>query len=47
MMLGGVLVYRDLHHITGSFSTTLGGYLAERVSAAIGVEPSPTPRRRR
>ncbi|WP_324014254.1 acyltransferase family protein [Microbacterium sp. JZ37] len=47
MMLGGVLVYRDLHHITGSFSTTLGGYLAERVSAAIGVEPSPTPRRSR
>jgi peptidoglycan/LPS O-acetylase OafA/YrhL len=34
MMLGGVLVYRDAHHITATFSQTLAPYLAERLRRA-------------
>lgn len=43
MMLGGVLVYRDLHHLTASFSTTLGHPLAERIATALAETP-PSPR---
>ncbi|MDN3309941.1 acyltransferase family protein [Microbacterium oryzae] len=43
MMLGGVLVYRDLHHLTASFSTTLGHPLADRIAAALAETP-PSPR---
>lgn len=34
-VLGGVLVHRDLHHITASFSRTLAPFLAERLAAEI------------
>lgn len=31
MVAGGVVVYRDLHHITGTFSKTLAPYLADEL----------------
>jgi hypothetical protein len=34
MALGGVLVYRDTHHITATFSRTLAPYLAEELEQA-------------
>lgn len=39
MMLGGVLVYRDLHHITATFSRTLAPYLADELAAATAQRP--------
>jgi peptidoglycan/LPS O-acetylase OafA/YrhL len=35
MVAGGVVVYRDLHHITATFSRTLAPYLAQAVTAAL------------
>ncbi|MEU1972514.1 acyltransferase family protein [Microbacterium sp. NPDC019599] len=35
MVMGGVVVYRDLHHITGTFSKSLAPYLADEISAAL------------
>lgn len=37
-VLGGVLVHRDQHHITASFSRTLAPFLAERLAAEIASE---------
>ncbi|MGW9112800.1 acyltransferase family protein [Microbacterium sp. NPDC055683] len=39
MMLGGVLVYRDLHHITATFSRTLAPHLADELSAVFAQRP--------
>lgn len=36
MVMGGVVAYRDLHHITGTFSKTLAPYLADEIAAAMG-----------
>lgn len=35
MVAGSVVVYRDLHHITASFSHSLAPYLAEQISARL------------
>ncbi len=35
MVMGGVVVYRDLHHITATFSRTLAPYLAQRVDETL------------
>ncbi|WP_261166039.1 acyltransferase family protein [Microbacterium sp. Marseille-Q6965] len=35
MALGGVLVYRDTHHITATFSRTLAPYLADALASAL------------
>ncbi|OCG73909.1 acyltransferase family protein [Microbacterium sediminis] len=36
MALGGVIVYRDTHHITATFSRTLAPYLADELERAVG-----------
>lgn len=43
MVLGGVVVYRDLHHITATFSHSLAVYLAEDVSRVLAASTSPRP----
>ncbi|GAA3927386.1 acyltransferase family protein [Microbacterium soli] len=35
MVAGGVVVYRDLHHITASFSHSLAPYLSEQIMSGI------------
>lgn len=35
MVAGGVVVYRDLHHITGTFSRTLAPYLAKDLTSIL------------
>lgn len=35
MVAGGVVVYRDLHHITGTFSKTLAPYLSEQLTSVL------------
>ncbi|MFB7894110.1 acyltransferase family protein [Microbacterium sp. NPDC056044] len=37
-VIGNVLVYRDQHHITATYSQSLGPYLAEAVNAAAGLD---------
>ncbi|MEV8273882.1 acyltransferase family protein [Microbacterium sp. NPDC077184] len=38
MVAGGVVIYRDLHHITATFSRTLAPYLTEEISAVLGTQ---------
>jgi hypothetical protein len=35
-VIGGVVVYRDGTHLTGTYARTLAPYLAERLRAAVG-----------
>ncbi|WP_257793729.1 acyltransferase family protein [Microbacterium sp. JZ31] len=35
-VLGGVIVYRDPHHLTATFASSLAPYLIERIVAAVG-----------
>ncbi|MCW2996304.1 MAG: acyltransferase, partial [Conexibacter sp.] len=35
-VIGGALVYKDIHHLTSVFSATLGPYV-ERQVAALGI----------
>lgn len=35
-VIGGVVVYRDGHHLTATYAATLGPYLADRLAAALG-----------
>lgn len=37
-VIGNVLVYRDQHHITATYSQTLGPYLVRAVDAAAGLQ---------
>ena len=35
MVAGGVVVYRDLHHITATFSHSLAPYLRREITALV------------
>jgi len=43
MVAGGVVVYRDLHHITASFSHSLAPYLLDEITALLDAAPSTSP----
>lgn len=43
VVAGGVIVYRDLHHITATFSHSLAPYLADEISAILDTTASPRP----
>jgi hypothetical protein len=36
MVIGGVLVHFDLHHITATYARTLTPYLGRRLAAVMG-----------
>jgi peptidoglycan/LPS O-acetylase OafA/YrhL len=40
--IGGVVVYRDGHHITKTYARSLAPYLSERLADAVGTERLPT-----
>lgn len=40
MVSGSVVVYRDLHHITATFSHSLAPYLAEQIADILAAAPS-------
>ena len=35
-VIGNVVVYRDAHHLTRTYATTVGPYLADKLAAALG-----------
>jgi len=43
MVAGGVVVYRDLHHITATFSHSLSPYLADQLNSILDAEPTALP----
>jgi len=38
--IGGVVVYRDSHHLTKTFATTLSPYIGERLDSALALLPA-------
>jgi len=40
MIVGNVVVWRDQHHLTATYSRTLATVLGERIEAAVGKEPA-------
>lgn len=38
--IGGVVVYRDSHHLTKTFATTLAPYIGERLDSALALLPA-------
>jgi hypothetical protein len=37
VVIGGVLVYKDVHHLTREFSTTLGPYLNRKITRLVSA----------
>jgi hypothetical protein len=38
-VIGGALVYKDQHHLTSVYATTLGPYLLRKVNRLVPIEP--------
>jgi hypothetical protein len=42
-VINGMIVFRDQHHLTATFSASLGPVLDQKLVAILDASPGPTP----